>query len=276
MAISEYASKYFGVEVLMHLTCSSQTREQVRQTLTEAKEMGIHNILALRGDPPKGALTWAPSRNGFDRAVDLVRFIRQEFGDYFGIAVAGFPEGYPQDSVSLTEQITYLREKVEAGADFVLTQFFYDPEVFLTYVQSCREAGITCPIIPGMMPIQNYSSFQRMTSFCRTSVPQFVYEAVAPIADNDEAVKAYGVQLCVSMCKKLMEHGIRGFHFYTLNLENSVLSVLSALNVVESTASRRYSPLPCPVTTNTSCYICMLTCSPGVCRGGGLDPTSGA
>jgi hypothetical protein len=149
MAISEYAQKYFGVEVLMHLTCSGQSREQIRQTLSQAKEVGIHNILALRGDPPKGALTWTPYSNGFERAVDLVRFIRQEFGDYFGIAVAGFPEGYPQATIGMAEQIGFLKEKIDAGADFVLTQFFYDPEVFMTYVNRCREAGITCPIIPG-------------------------------------------------------------------------------------------------------------------------------
>lgn len=149
MAISEYAQKYFGVEVLMHLTCSGQTREQIRQTLVEAKEAGIHNVLALRGDPPKGALTWTPARNGFERAVDLVRFIREEFDDYFGIAVAGFPEGYPQATLSMDEQIRFLKEKVEAGADFVLTQFFYNPSVFLNYVDKCREMGISCPIIPG-------------------------------------------------------------------------------------------------------------------------------
>jgi methylenetetrahydrofolate reductase (NADPH) len=149
MAICEYAQKYFGVQVLMHLTCTGQTREQIRQILLQAKEMGIRNILALRGDPPKGALTWTPYRDGFNHAADLVRFIRQEFGDEFCIAVAGFPEGYPQATTSLAEQIQHLKEKVTAGADFILTQFFYDTSVFISYMEKCRLVGITCPIIPG-------------------------------------------------------------------------------------------------------------------------------
>ncbi len=149
MSICEYAQKYFGVQVLMHLTCTGLSRDQIRQTLIQAKDAGIRNILALRGDPPKGALTWTPYRNGFERAVDLVKFIRQEFGDYFCLGVAGFPEGYPQATVSLNEQIQHMKEKVNAGADFVLTQFFYDTNVFISYLEKCRQIGITCPIIPG-------------------------------------------------------------------------------------------------------------------------------
>jgi len=242
MAICEYAQKYFGVQVLMHLTCTGISRDQMKEILIQAKDSGIRNILALRGDPPKGALTWTPFRNGFDHAIDLVRFIRQEFGDYFCIAVAGFPEGYPQATTSLDEQIQHLKEKVNAGADFVLTQFFYDTNVFLSYFEKCRSVGIKCPIIPGMMPIQNYSSFQRMTSYCRTTVPQHIWNTIQPIADNDEAVKEYGVELCSQMCQELMSKGMKGFHFYTLNLENSVLKVLKNLHVDDSTAIRRDLP----------------------------------
>lgn len=151
MAICEYAQKYFGVEVLMHLTCTGQSQEQIKQTLYQAKDMGIKNVLALRGDPPKGALTWTPCKNGFEYAADLVRFIRQEFGDYFCIAVAGFPEGYPQATNSLNDQVQHMKEKVNAGADFILTQFFYDTNVFISYVEKCRQVGITCPIIPGLL-----------------------------------------------------------------------------------------------------------------------------
>ena len=158
MSICEYAQKYFGVQVLMHLTCTGQSRDQIKQILIEAKDCGIRNILALRGDPPKGASTWTPFRNGFDHAIDLVRFIRQEFGDYFCIEVAGFPEGYPQATTSLDEQIHHLKEKVNAGADFVLTQFFYDTNAFLSYFEKCRNVGITCPIIPGYSFLSSFFS----------------------------------------------------------------------------------------------------------------------
>jgi methylenetetrahydrofolate reductase (NADPH) len=147
--ISDYTQKYIGVDVLMHLSCSGLTKEEIRKILVLAKEMGIQNILALRGDPPRGALAWEPTPDGFEHAVDLVRFIKSEFGNYFGIAVAGFPEGYPQSTHTLAEEIIHLKEKVDAGADFILTQFFYDVSVFLAFMAQCREAEIRCPIIPG-------------------------------------------------------------------------------------------------------------------------------
>jgi len=242
MGICEYSQKYFGTEVMMHLTCAGLSREKIVEILKEAKSAGITNILALRGDPPKGAPFWIKHPQGLDRAVDLVKLIRSEFGDFFGIAVAGFPEGYPNSRESLDVEIAYLKEKIEAGADFVLTQFFYDTQIFLKYVNKCRAAGISCPIIPGMMPIQSYSSFQRMTSFCGSTVPAKVWEDLKPIRENDEAVKSYGVELSIKMCGEMIDAGIQGFHFYTLNLENSVLNVLKFLGIGDSDVSRRNLP----------------------------------
>jgi methylenetetrahydrofolate reductase (NADPH) len=169
----------------------------------------------------------------------LVKLIREEHGDYFGIAVAGFPEGHPLSKIDLEAELIFLKEKVDAGADFILTQFFYEPELFLSFRRAAMARGITCPIIPGMMPIQSYSSFQKMTSFCRTKVPDRVWEALLPIKDDDEQVKMYGVHLCVDMCKRLSAEGVKGFHFYTLNLEKSVTMVLEHLGVQDSLAIRR-------------------------------------
>ena len=259
MAISAYTQTYFGTDALMHLTCTGLTIEDIKQILLVAREKGIKNILALRGDPPKGAIAWDAPPGGLTHAVDLVRLIRAEHGDYFGIAVAGFPEGHPasfpnrgtgspissymaKDQSLLEADILHLREKIQAGADFVLTQFFYDSDVFVDYTKRCRAAGITCPIIPGMMPIQSFSQFQKMTSFCRTKVPACIWDALAKIKDDDEAVKAYGVAYCTEMCKVLFAAGTPGFHFYTLNLEKSVLSVLEELGVREHTAARRALP----------------------------------
>jgi methylenetetrahydrofolate reductase (NADPH) len=215
MGICEYSQKYFGTEVMMHLTCAGLPKEKLVEILQEAKDAGITNILALRGDPPKGAAAWKKHPSGVERAVDLVRLIKSEFGDYFGIAVAGFPEGHPNSRESPEMEIIHLKDKIAAGADFVLTQFFYDTQMFVKYLARCRAAHITCPIIPGMMPIQSYSSFQRMTSFCRTTVPNKVWEDLKPIRENDEAVKSYGVELARKMCTEMMDAGIQGFHFYT-------------------------------------------------------------
>jgi methylenetetrahydrofolate reductase (NADPH) len=175
MAICEYAQKYFGVEVLMHLTCTGLSSEQIKQILYQAKDMGIRNILALRGDPPKGALTWTPTKNGFEYAVDLVRLIRQEFDDYFCIGVAGFPEGYPQATATLNEQILQMKEKVDAGADFVLTQFFYDTYVFVSYVEKCRQVGINCPIIPGDYPHPSPPSLSQTHSVRDDANPKLLF-----------------------------------------------------------------------------------------------------
>lgn len=146
-ALCEYAVKYLGVDVMMHLTCQGLTKDQLKQILTHAKELGIMNILALRGELPKGAFSWEPVPDGFNNAIELVKLIREMFGDYFCIAVAGFPEGHPHSSDTTTD-IKYLKEKVDAGADFILTQFFYDTDLFLNYISNCRAEGIECPIIP--------------------------------------------------------------------------------------------------------------------------------
>lgn len=239
IGICDYAQKYLGVDVLMHLTCTNLKVDDLKAILDKAKELGIQNILALRGDPPRGVLSWEATPGGCDNAIDLVRLIRKEYKDYFCIAVAGFPEGHPQTKGDATDELDYLKAKVDAGADFILTQFFYDAQVFLDFQKKCKEVGIYCPIIPGMMPIQSFSSFQKMTSFCKTRVPDKIWRDLAPIRDDDEQVKAYGVRLCVEMCNQLGAAGVIGFHFYTLNLEKSVMTVLKELGIEGSAASRR-------------------------------------
>lgn len=240
MAICEYTQLYFGVDALLHLTCTNLSIEDIKKILKAAKDIGIQNILALRGDPAKGSIAWEPYPGGCANATELVKLIRKEFGDYFCIGVAGFPEGHPSAvEVNTAQDIRYLKEKIDAGADFVLTQFFYDSQIFLSFRNDCHRVGINVPIIPGMMPIQSYSSFQKMTTFCKTKVPEQIWKDLQPIKDNDEEVKMYGVQLCVKMCQELGRAGVKGFHFYTLNLEKSVTLVLNALGVQDSLAIRR-------------------------------------
>jgi methylenetetrahydrofolate reductase (NADPH) len=142
--------------------------------------------------------------------------------------------------------IRFLREKVEAGADFIVTQLFYDADAFINFVDDCRDSGIKCPIIPGILPIQNYSGFKKMTDFCKLKVPEQIWTDLRPIKDNDEAVKEYGVQLAQNMCKRILspenKNRVQGVHFYTLNLERSVRNILDGLGVRYDCASRR--PLP--------------------------------
>jgi methylenetetrahydrofolate reductase (NADPH) len=132
---------YSGLDVMMHMTCTFMTREKIVESLDKAKKLGIRNILALRGDPPRGATDWVHNENGFNYAIDLVRFIKKEYGDYFCIGVAGYPEIHLQAS-SRNDDIQYLKEKVDAGADFIITQLFYDNNIFYEWVDDCRKAGI--------------------------------------------------------------------------------------------------------------------------------------
>lgn len=229
--ISANAQNFTASEVMMHLTCTNMVPAKVKEALDTAKKAGIRNILALRGDPPKGAAEWEMVEGGFAHAVDLVKYIKREYADYFGIAVAGYPEAH-MSAPSLDEDLKYLKEKVDAGADFVITQLFYDCDLFLAFVQKARAIGIKVPIIPGIMPIQNYNGFKRMTSFCKTAVPKHILDALEPIKHDDARVKQYGIELGASMCRKLLDAGVPGLHFYTLNLERSVVCILEALGYV--------------------------------------------
>jgi methylenetetrahydrofolate reductase (NADPH) len=241
LEICDVAQSVYGLETCMHLTCTNLSKSKLTQALNQAKEVGIQNILALRGDPPRDQAEWTPCAEGFAHAVDLVRFIRQEYGSWFGIAVAGYSEGHIEsDNFELDMQ--YLKEKVDAGADYIITQMFYDVESFLDWVAQCRHYGITCPILPGIMPIQTYGGFQRMTTMSCTKVPKSVYAALEPIKDDDQKVKEYGIQLAIEMCQTLKDNGITNFHFYTMNLERSVRLILEGLEFVPSVESSR--PLP--------------------------------
>jgi len=225
---------------MMHLTSTNMPREQIDEALRQAKAAGIQNILALRGDPPRGE-QWQKIEGGFAHAVDLVKYIRDQYGDYFGICVAGYPEMH-LDAESREKDLEYLKAKVDAGADLVITQLFYDTSLFLKFVQDCRAIGIKCPIIPGMMPIQTFGGFKRMTTLCKTFIPDHIAKALEPIQDDDSAVKKYGVKLCVQMCRELLAAGTLGLHFYTLNLEKSVTQILEELDLIACSRPARALP----------------------------------
>ncbi|KAF0499937.1 methylenetetrahydrofolate reduct [Gigaspora margarita] len=238
------AQSVYGLETVMHLTCTNMPKEKIDKALKDAKDCGCQNILALRGDPPRGQIEWEACENGFSYAIDLVRYIRSQYGDYFGICVAGYCEGHV-DNPDKDDDLRRLKDKVDAGADFIVTQVFYDVDLFLDWVKKCRAIGITCPIIPGLLPIQNYNGFNRIVSLSKTIVPKFVCDALEPIKHDDAAVKEYGIKLAVEMIKKMYNNGISGFHFYTMNLERSTRLILEALQFVAPV--EKVKPLPwCP------------------------------
>eukprot|EP01156_Anaeramoeba_ignava_P023625 Anaeramoba_ignava/c21664_g1_i1.p2 GENE.c21664_g1_i1~~c21664_g1_i1.p2 ORF type:complete len:252 (-),score=86.57 c21664_g1_i1:1071-1826(-) len=169
LEIATKTQKFLGIETMLHLTCSNMTKEKVDKALSQAKQNGIQNILALRGDPPQGDKEFKAIDSSFQHAIDLVKYIKSSYGDYFGIAVAGYPEGH-SEAKSYEEDLQHLKEKVDAGGDFIITQMFFDTNIFLKFVQDCRNIGITCPIIPGIMIVADYAGFKKMADFTKMSV----------------------------------------------------------------------------------------------------------
>ena len=233
LEISSTLQQYMGVDVMMHLTCTNMERSMIDDALKRCKECGIHNILALRGDPPKGE-EWKEIEGGFKNASDLVKYIRQEHGDYFGIAVACYPEGHV-DATSYEEDLTFLKEKLDCGADFAVTQLFYDVDIFIQFCKDAKALGISQPIIPGFLPIQGASNFDRMIDMCKTKVTPELKAEVHQYDGDDMKCKNFGIELVVRQCEAIKDAdiGTRGFHFYTLNLERSTLAIIEKLGLYQ-------------------------------------------
>lgn len=232
------AQSILGLETCMHLTCTGMPKDMVEKALEDAYKAGCKNILALRGDAPRDTDKWSATEGGFMYAKDLIKFIREKYGDYFDICVAAYPEGHPEEQDPKV-LIKYLKEKVDAGANFIITQMFYDVDNFLSWVKDCRDAGINIPIIPGIMPISTYASFLRRANWCEINIPKHFLEVLEPIKGDDAKVREVGTKLVADMCRQMLDGGINHLHFYTMNLERSVVMVLEALNLLE----------PTPVTT---------------------------
>merc|ERR1719454_2312037 len=243
LSLCETAMDVTGLDVLMHLTCTNVTVDMTREVLQRCKDKGLCNILALRGDPPANAAEWTATEGGFSHAVDLVRFIRKEFGDFFCIGIAAYPEGHI-DAESFDKDLRYYKEKVEAGADFAVTQLFYDTNLYFEFLKKSHAIGVpkSFDVFPGLMPIQSYAGFRRMTGLCKTFIPKPIDEALELVKDNEAAVKEYGIELAVQMSRELMAGGCPGLHLYTLNLEKSATAICEKLGLVDMDLKQKDYP----------------------------------
>lgn len=227
------AQSTLGLETCMHLTCTNMPVSLIDEALEKAYKSGCQNILALRGDPP---LDGSESTGDFKYAKDLISYIRKKYGDHFNIGIAAYPEGHPEESDG-GNLMKYLKEKTDAGADFIITQMFYDVDNFILWCAQVRKAGIEIPIIPGIMPISTYSAFMRRAKWSEVAVPQHFLDALDPIKEDDYAVREMGTELVSEMCQKLIDSGyVNHLHFYTMNLERSTVMVLERLKLIESVA----------------------------------------
>lgn len=218
-----------GVETMAHLTTVGSTKDDIRKVLDRLAEGGIENVLALRGDPPKGEKQFVKTEGGFGYATELVNFIREE-GYPFCVGAACYPEGHPE-TPDLDQDLRHLVAKVDAGADFLITQLFFDNQDYFAFKRRCRHAGIEVPIVPGLMPVTNVAQIQRFTDMCGARIPQELYRRLKVVERDPKAVVAAGVYWTTRQAKYLLEGGAAGVHFYTLNKSSATLAVHAALGL---------------------------------------------
>ena len=225
--IVDQVHREFGVSVASHLTCVGSTVDSLREYLVAASRRGVENIVALRGDPPRGESEFKPVAGGFSYANELVELIRAEFPQ-LGIAVAGYPEKH-QEAPSLEVDLDNLKRKVDAGADAVVTQLFYDNDDFFRFRDLCETAGIRTPLVPGLLPVTNLAQIQRITALCGAKLPTDFIEAMEKPGDDEQAVFDVGVDFATRQAKQLVEAGVPGLHFYVLNKSQATSRVLDGV-----------------------------------------------
>ncbi|HRR39906.1 MAG TPA: methylenetetrahydrofolate reductase [NAD(P)H], partial [Syntrophales bacterium] len=225
----EIASKVrndYGQEVMAHLTCVQSTKDEIAGILDELRDSGIENILALRGDPPLGQEKSVKTEGGFGYANELVEFIRSR-GD-FCIAVAGYPEGHIE-APSLEEDLRNLKRKVDAGADFIISQLFFDNDVFYRFRDRAWKAGIRVPLLPGVFPVMNYKQMLRCISLSNASVPKKLAEKMDRLQDKPEETEKYGVEYAVGQAEDLIRNEVQGLHIYSMNRSGPVIRIIEQL-----------------------------------------------
>jgi methylenetetrahydrofolate reductase (NADPH) len=216
-----------GLSPVAHLTCVGASKNELAELLVDYRAAGIENILALRGDAPEGMDHFEAVAGGFSYATDLIAFLREQ-GD-FSIACATYPEGHPESKGGVADDIRYLKMKQDNGADAAITQYFFDNDTFFHFRDACDAAGITLPIIPGIMPIGNFEQIVRFSGMCGTSIPDWLHNKMEPIQYDLEAVKTLGIELAVKQSRELIQAGVPGLHFYTLNKSEATIAIRNQL-----------------------------------------------
>jgi methylenetetrahydrofolate reductase (NADPH) len=227
--------EHTGLTVVSHMTCVGATQAEIGAILGEYQEHGIVNIMALRGDPPKGETAFRQPAGGFAHAAELVAFTKKNFPQ-MGVGVAGFPEGHPETPNRLLE-MDFLKAKVDAGADYICTQLFFDNRDFYDFCERCEIAGITVPVIAGIMPVTSLKGMQRMAELALGArFPARLTKSLVR-AKDDEYVERVGIHWATEQVRDLVDHGVRGVHFYTLNRSKATLRIYETLGLKNVSAS---------------------------------------
>ncbi|MEI7035775.1 methylenetetrahydrofolate reductase [NAD(P)H] [Fulvimonas yonginensis] len=214
-----------GLEVAPHLSCMGGTRAEIAELLDGYRAAGYRRIVALRGDLPSGMA----SPGDFRYAAELVAFIRERTGDHFHIEVAAYPETHPQAEDALRD-LQHFKAKVDAGANGAITQYFFNPDAYFRFVDDVRRLGVGVPIVPGIMPITNFSQLKRFSDACGAEIPRWIAKRMQAHGDDAEAIRALGAEVVAQLCRRLLEGGAPGLHFYTLNRARATRAVLAQLH----------------------------------------------
>lgn len=218
--------KEAGFNAAPHLSCVGSTKENIREILKNYTDKGIDRIVALRGDMPSGT----QDIGEFHYANELVEFIRNETNDHFHIEVAAYPEFHPQSN-SAKDDLNNFKQKMEAGANSAITQYFFNPDAYFRFVDDCEDLGITAPIVPGIMPITNYVQLARFSAMCGAEIPRWIQKRLESFGDDKDSIKAFGEDVISEMCHQLLEAGAPGLHFYTMNTSKPTLAIWNNLGL---------------------------------------------
>ena len=225
--IVERIKKETSLEPMAHLTCVGSTDTDLSTLLNQYKACGIENILALRGDAPDEAEKFQAVKGGFSYATDLVNFVRQQEG--FSIAVATYPEGHPESQHGVADDLKYLKIKQDSGSVAAITQYFFDNEHYYRFREKAEKQGITIPIIPGIMPIANYTQIVRFSDMCGASIPHWLHSKMQPIQEDINSIKKMGIELATAQSQDLIANGAPGIHIYALNKSEASLAICNSL-----------------------------------------------
>jgi len=215
-----------GIEAMAHITCVGASSRELGQVLDELVQGSIENVIALRGDPPRGEKVFVAHQGGFEHAAELVRYIRPRYD--FCLAAACYPETHTEAGDAESD-LLHLKEKVDAGVDFLITQLFFDNADYYRFVERARKAGISVPIVAGIMPVTNLSQIKRFTALCGARIPHELLQKLEAAGDDPDRVRDVGVEHATAQCRELVDRGVPGIHFYTLNRSRATRDILDRL-----------------------------------------------
>jgi len=235
LELTKWIKQELGIEAMAHLSCVGATEDELRAILDDMSAAGIENVLALRGDPPRGETEWRPHPGGLSYSTELAALISADYDACIGGAC--FPEVHPE-APDFAHDLRFLREKVDSGVSFLITQLFFDNELYFRFVDQARAAGIEVPILPGIMPITNLGQIKTITGLCQASIPEALREALEWRSHDPEAVLQLGVSYATLQCAELLARGAPGIHFYTQNRSPATRAILSALKLLRPWVTR--------------------------------------